>query len=195
VKVFVEHQKGKRDLKGDYSIKYNYKNILVEIMLTIGGSILLFIYIVLFSFLSSQVQILTPTRWLPYSYFRVLTFWLLDALGYGISGFLMAIVVNYISRKIRIIAIIVADLIVTIVCLIFFFEAIPPGITWSFQNPFQIIIEFSLFFDLALLWLCSLSGAWLIAHKRGKKKLSSQTRVEQIRVKQIVDGGQTTVLS
>ncbi|MDD5063723.1 MAG: hypothetical protein PHQ35_03045 [Phycisphaerae bacterium] len=153
-------------------MSYSYKNIFTEIISIIIGSVLcICIFIPLFLTLSSRVQLLISTEWLPYPYLCISISCLLDVLGFGISGFLTAIVISLISRSNRIITIIIVNLLVTIATIILLSKAILVGIPWSIKNHFQVILGFSWILQMALLWVCAFLGAWLIAHRRRKKIL------------------------
>lgn len=157
-------------------MRHSYKNILMGVTPIFVGSILcICIFIPLFLTLSSWAQLMIPTESLSYSYLRILISCLLNVLGFSISGFLMAIVISFISRNNCIIAITIANLLVTVAIIILLSRAIVFGTPWSFKNLFQVTLALEWFLDILLLWLCAFLGAWLMVQKRRKKILPSHS--------------------
>jgi len=152
------------------------ENLGKVIFVAIGATLLCIgIFIPWLSALSGNAVISIEKTWLSNCQLRLLASLLIPAMiSYGISGFLIAVTISFISRSTQKITTLIAIVFITIINIILLSQAIIQGAPWSFNNDAQVILGFSWILEFASLWVCAFLGIWLMERKSRKRRILKQ---------------------
>jgi hypothetical protein len=95
-----------------------------------------------------------------------------DAIGFGVSGFLMGVLIGFASKNNRIFTTALALLIITIVFIICYLGIIP-NIPHEYKSGVLIRLSIKFLLHMVCLGGCAFLGVWLVSRKN--RKSSSQS--------------------